>query len=297
MLTVMKNRIIKADHAITNFLVNVGALPQWAEKEKEKAPRIMEIEQQLASKLQSLFTTAGVKFIKELKAKRGKNFVIQFSALRDMILSELAVMQDIQSEACLDGATEGRRVVIYFLKESGRKIEFSEFSPQIQERIIENFTEYAKETMGRIADDIADVIVQGYDEGLGIDDIADRLSKEFEDISNNRSKTIARTEITTAENQGKYDTMKEFNVQYKQWITARDERVRGSDPEDEFDHIELHGQVVRVDEPFIHPTQGWSIMYPGDRAAPIGAWINCRCTSRPYIPHKGEIITTTPYYP
>lgn len=57
---------------------------------------------------------------------------------------------------------------------------------------------------------------------------------------------------------------------YKVWITRGDEKVRAS-------HRALHGRAVEVGNPFKRWPDGQVLDFPGDRRAPIGEWISCRC--------------------
>ena len=87
-----------------------------------------------------------------------------------------------------------------------------------------------------------------------------------------RPGTIARTEIHAAANEGQIEVMKDAGVKYKTWITARDEKVRGSH--------QIDGQTVKVGEDFV-TRSGTRLQYPGDRrnGAPPEETINCRCES------------------
>jgi len=54
----------------------------------------------------------------------------------------------------------------------------------------------------------------------------------------------------------------------KMWQSMRDDRVRHA-------HVEADGMITAPNQPFI--VGGEAMMYPGDRTASIGLWINCRC--------------------
>lgn len=56
----------------------------------------------------------------------------------------------------------------------------------------------------------------------------------------------------------------------KRWVTMHDDRVRET-------HAAADGQTVGLDEPFI--VGGYPMMHPGDRNAPVGETINCRCVT------------------
>jgi uncharacterized protein with gpF-like domain len=75
--------------------------------------------------------------------------------------------------------------------------------------------------------------------------------------------------------------MAEIGVEKIEWITARDERVRGANPDVpcEFSHVELDSGTygaVKFGTPF---NNGEDILYPHDPAASAGNVINCRCVT------------------
>jgi len=88
---------------------------------------------------------------------------------------------------------------------------------------------------------------------------------------------VARTEIASKENLGMYMSEQELDVEYHQWKTARDERVRDS-------HVDMEGEITRVGSPFSN-----GMMYPGDfsSGADLGELINCRCTVMPFVMPEG----------
>jgi SPP1 gp7 family putative phage head morphogenesis protein len=110
------------------------------------------------------------------------------------------------------------------------------------------------------------IISQGLTDGLGVDEIGRNLRKYFDDMSVARAKTIARTEtgrlVSLATNEAYRQSA---FVTGKEWLTARDDRVR---PE----HQLNDRKVVAVDGIF---PNGES--YPGEKS------INCRCAIAPAI--------------
>ena len=54
----------------------------------------------------------------------------------------------------------------------------------------------------------------------------------------------------------------------KMWVTERDSRVRDA-------HKPMDGVVVGLEESFV--VDGHVMQHPGDRSAPAGLWMNCRC--------------------
>lgn len=98
-----------------------------------------------------------------------------------------------------------------------------------------------------------------------------------------RGETIARTEMISTLNRGQYESYQQAiekgvirqSAIKKIWDSASDARVRDS-------HATLDGITVDVNEPFVSPATGASLMFPGDSA--LGAkgadTINCRCRVR-----------------
>ncbi|MEP9408557.1 phage minor head protein [Peribacillus frigoritolerans] len=109
-----------------------------------------------------------------------------------------------------------------------------------------------------------------YEGQYSIDKAAESLMNEFA-FSENRARTIARTEIITAGRSGQYFAdVQSGMVIGKKWMAAQQERTRDA-------HREADGQVVAIDEPFI--VDGEELMFPGDnsRGASGKNCINCRC--------------------
>jgi HK97 family phage portal protein len=121
---------------------------------------------------------------------------------------------------------------------------------------------------------IREAIVTGIQNGETMDEIADRIADIFNFADEYRALRIARTETIGTSNMAALDSLIANDVEYKEWFTALDERVRPS-------HQALHGQIVRVLDHFTSPLTGAAILYPGDPDAPPEETINCRCTIVP----------------
>ena len=85
---------------------------------------------------------------------------------------------------------------------------------------------------------------------------------------------VARTEVISANNAGSFDSYKANGVEMKEWSTAEDEDVRDS-------HIEVHGDVVPLNEPFLVGSS--EMMHPGDPNGGPEEIINCRCAVVPVV--------------
>lgn len=131
-------------------------------------------------------------------------------------------------------------------------------------------------------DKLLSIVSKGINDGLSIDEIVKLiLSDEQLAYATFRATRIVRTEVMRASNIGAMEGAKAHGFQVdKQWISARDSRTRRI-PRDQFDHVDLDGVVVDLDEPFLSRSkEGVPVeaMQPGDITSPAGFTINCRCT-------------------
>ena len=275
---------------VVDFLSKYGNMPAI----KEVDERILKAEERLNNKLLKLQAGVEAEFIRALR-ERGYipgNYRERMRFVSRIFEIPFREMRTVIADESVEGAELGRQLTFEDLLEAGFKIDFKQFSDEVRKKLWEKSYEFSEETFSKIEGDFVQTLAKGYEEGLGIDEVARNLREDFKNLRDYRLRTIARTEIQGAQNEGSNETMREYGVRYKQWLTVDDDRVRGNNPKDEYDHVYLHGQVVEFDEPYSN-----GMMYPGDRSGDIGDWINCRCRERPYIPRKGEIILTTPYYP
>jgi SPP1 gp7 family putative phage head morphogenesis protein len=134
------------------------------------------------------------------------------------------------------------------------------------------FLQERENLMKGIADEIhkeiMDSIAQGMADGIGAAGIAESVKKKFNEISNGRAKTIARTETGAAYGFARQASLEATTIQYKQWLATPDARCRPS-------HVAADGQVVPMNVPF--KVGGASLMYPCDPSGPLDEIINCRC--------------------
>lgn len=116
-------------------------------------------------------------------------------------------------------------------------------------------------------------VLQGILQGESMNDIAKRLLPIVDNNVNSALRN-ARTLVTQAENSGRLDSYKaleeEGAVLKKVWMATGDERTRDA-------HLELDGQEVGIDEPFVD-MDGNELMFPADPSADPATVYNCRCT-------------------
>lgn len=119
-----------------------------------------------------------------------------------------------------------------------------------------------------IKDQLRLELIEAYESGETIDQIADRIRGVF-NLSKSRAKTIARTEIMNAVNEGRSLAINRSGFQEKTWFTAMDEKVRIS-------HRAMHGKTIKVGDMWVMPS-GASLRFPGDFNGPAAEVVNCRC--------------------
>jgi len=138
-------------------------------------------------------------------------------------------------------------------------------------------------TRARVMAVVNDVMTDDDFRLAGIDRIADEMNDRIVGITRNRAEVTARTEVISGSNRASQVAAERFQSEQqvgmvKEWITAQDGRVRGTDPDDEFDHVSADGQIVPLKKPF--RVSGELLMHPGDvsRGASAGNVIQCRGT-------------------
>jgi len=170
-------------------------------------------------------------------------------------------------------------------------ISFMDYSPELLRLIKEKTFVASQHTLDRMIGDIMKNLSQSYQDGLGINKAADNLKEVFDSMEDYQLKRIARTEINGAQNEGAYQTMLELELEYQQWWSAQDSKVRGNDPKDKADHVYMHAQIVRVGQPFSN-----GLYYPGDRSGDISEWIECRCRPVPFNMPEGYRAPDMDYF-
>jgi len=132
------------------------------------------------------------------------------------------------------------------------------------------------ETAGKFSEStkfkIRNIIVEGVNRGESTQMIAARVKQVLPRQNYNKALSIVWTETHNTMNYVKWkEYMRDPVIDYIQWITVGDRRVR-------FSHRRNHLQIVKKGEPFRNRQR-----FPGDRSAPLREWIHCRCTITPYI--------------
>lgn len=120
-------------------------------------------------------------------------------------------------------------------------------------------------------------VQRGVSDGLGVDDII-RILEDWP-YARFQAARIVRTEINRAANVGAMAGGSTFQFeQQKEWISAMDNRTRGTNPKDHANHRELDGNVINDDAAFVDVRNGDQLQFPGDPAASAASVVNCRCS-------------------
>jgi HK97 family phage portal protein len=150
-------------------------------------------------------------------------------------------------------------------------IDFNLIEPNVLRAVDARVDFFAAKVNEATVELLADELKEALTNGETIDQIAKRVDKVFDYSEKFRSIRTARTEIIGANNAGQLQVYSEAGIEHKQWITARDEKVRLSH--------QIDGQTVGITEDFV-TNLGNHLQYPGDRTgnAPPEDLIQCRCS-------------------
>ena len=161
-----------------------------------------------------------------------------------------------------------------FAAEFGLAIALNEYDIRVIDMLMRRSQKFARQVNETTYRQLKETLLEGFAKGEGERELAKRVEGIMTLSKRQRAATIARTELFAATNEARHLTMVDNGVQWKQWLTARDERVREA-------HMLADGQIVKLNEPFI--VNGEYLMYPGDPAGSAGNIINCRCVSIPVV--------------
>lgn len=158
----------------------------------------------------------------------------------------------------------------------GVDISFDIYNPAIQQWLDVKIAETASEVVKTSADKIKAILNRGIEEGLSTEDMAKEIKALYEEnFKLSRAVTIARTEVMGATNKSILGVYEDAEIEEKEWLSARDEKVRRSP----FDHWGADGETVKIHQPFIRT--GENLNHPGDWKGSSGNIIRCRCTMLP----------------
>ncbi|NLH62455.1 MAG: phage portal protein [Ignavibacteriales bacterium] len=229
-------------------------------------------EQKLEKELNKFFKKLGEQVIEKLNSGKSEMGVITKFNIEDFI------NMDLIPEGAKDKLIKSLLpYILSFMQQAGDSvveeynlgISFNVMTPKIQEWLKWKLENSASEIIKTTQKDLYDALIAGINEGEGIPELSKRIKDMFEATYKNRSKTIARTEVISANNKAQVEAAKEGGMKYKVWLTAIDERTRQW-------HADVNNQIQRIEDPFI--VMGEELEAPGDPKGSPENVINCRCT-------------------
>lgn len=128
---------------------------------------------------------------------------------------------------------------------------------------------------------VNDLIMAGYEQGLGIPELARLIEGKYDQWDKTRATTIARTETGRVANAATFNGLRDIGITRKEWLATNDPRTRA-------EHWKAHHQIVDMDDPFI--VGGEKLMYPNDINGTAKQTINCRCTLAPVMDDMFELL-------
>ena len=136
-----------------------------------------------------------------------------------------------------------------------------------------------KLTFKNVLDNVNETVANGMTNNWTPQELTREIKKDITDIYETRkghAAMIARTEIGAVSGATRFDAMKENGVEYLEWVTAGDEKVRDS-------HDEINGETIETGDTF--ELAGGNLHYPCDfsTGADPSEVINCRCVVIPVM--------------
>jgi len=218
-----------------------------------------------------------LKQIKEYNLGKQKITMAEVEKILDELLAFLyadETMQDLNNIYISEQTKNFINSSMDFASDFGLAMFFANENPLLRELMEERtkkFSVYVEDTTYK---QLKESLMEGFLAGESETDLAKRVNDVMSLAKRQRAATIARTETFSVVNQAHLETMRMNGIEWKEWLTAGDEKVREN-------HRAANGQIVRVDEYFI--VGGEYLMYPGDPRGSAENVISCRCLNIPAI--------------
>lgn len=152
---------------------------------------------------------------------------------------------------------------------AGVALEFDVDNPKVS-GMIDQLANRISKTNQRTFKDIRRILKRGFDQGLGVDEVASLIHRKFTEYNLARAKTIARTEMTGIANGASNQAWAQNGATHKTWLATLDPVTRDY-------HVMYHSERVLIDGLFKFGPE--PLDYPASPMATLaGNVINCRCT-------------------
>lgn len=190
-------------------------------------------------------------------------------AEKEFAEAALPIMRDISAAG---GNAALRRV--------GVGISFDVSNPRAQRALRTQAQRFAREVNETTYQRLKDSLADGIAAGEGIPELEARVSTVMDGRIDSSAETIARTEVGKGYSTGEiFGYHQSGIVKQKGWLSTLDGQTRDS-------HIDMHGQIVDLDDDFKSPDGGSA---PGPLQFNIPEEdINCRCSTTAIVDSNGE---------
>jgi hypothetical protein len=268
-------------YELTRFLSIAGRFPGFSNKDVN--PVMFKWENELVEEMSKLYGRAGVRFLERLQSLgRIPSDTVVSGIFEEEIVPSFENVRDHLSEVAPEIALDGRDIAKRDLGKLGIEVQTDGFTRTARTRISDSSFRGTTIVMENQKTEVMNLLQTGQNSSLSIRELVDEMRGVVE-LEDWQMRRIAVTEIGADLNEGIFETSVEMGIEYNQWLTLQDDRVRDS-------HRLLHSQVVKIQERFSN-----GLRFPGDRSGALEEFINCRCRSRPYIPKPGEATQGTPF--
>ena len=201
------------------------------------------------------------------KSLREATKMINFNLPREKVVF-VAQLKDFYERIIKQQGTQA----LNFLGVANNTIDLDD--PEVQRFLNHGAFKYVNSINEQTREELVTALSEGIKEGESIPQLQTRIEKVYQDVKGARAKTITRTETLRTVTFATLNGYKQSGVvQGKEWLSARDGRVRHSHQPG----IGVDGEVRKLNEKFSN-----GVSAPGYDGPPEET-INCRCTLLPVL--------------
>lgn len=153
-------------------------------------------------------------------------------------------------------------------------IAFDFDDPAVQRRLGDRLKKFSVEVTGTTWDEVSSVLREGFQEGLSLTQIADRVKSSFTGFANYRANNISRTEAVYSVSSADLECVEQNglgDVMLKYWLSSRDNETRASHAAAETSYAD----GIALDAPF---SVGDDSMQGPGMGSLAEENCNCRCS-------------------
>lgn len=182
-------------------------------------------------------------------------------------------------------------IIIQIIKQQGQEAadqlqsSFNDTTSNILEYLKDEGLKFAKLANETTYKKIRSILLESEKEGLGIDEISQKIAQEYQDISNVRAQNIARSETLRASNFARLEAYKQVEgIKEYEWLTALDERTCPW-------CNAMDGKTIKIGESFFDQGEELTVKNENDKDVTISfkeygvkfppLHPQCRCTTVP----------------